>query len=73
MKNYGKIIKYDGISGYITGIDGKKYILLDKNIIQESKELKINDDVEFETDCIKTPEIQLNIARFVKVLKKSTE
>lgn len=67
MKIYGKVMEYNGVYGNIKGIDGVDYKLLDKNIIDENIELF--DNVEFEKDIFKTPEIEINIARFVKVLK----
>ena len=69
MKNFGKIIKFNGAYGNIKGTDGKDYILLDKNIID--KNIKVADDVEFEPETIKTPEIEVNVAVFVKTLKKN--
>lgn len=68
MKNYGKVIEYNGVYGSIMGIDGIEYKLLDKNIID--KNIKLSDIVEFEKDFFKTPETEVYIARFVKILKK---
>ena len=68
MKNYGKVTEYNGKYGNIKGIDGIDYTLLDKNIIDN--ELKVNDNVEFESDTYKTVDVEVNMARFVKVLKK---
>lgn len=68
MKNYGKVMKYNGVYGNIKGYDGNDYKLLDKNVID--KNIKLLDNVEFEKEIFKTPEIEINIARFVKVLKK---
>lgn len=70
MKNYGKVTRYEGISGNIKGNDGNDYLLLDKNIIPKGTEIRENDNVEFESEHYKTPEIEMNIATFVKVLKK---
>lgn len=69
MKNYGKITEYNGAYGNIKGIDGKDYKLLDKNLID--KNATRLDNVEFENETIKTPEVEVNIAKFVKVLKKT--
>ena len=33
MKNYGKVVKYNGLYGNIKGVDGIDYVLLDKNLI----------------------------------------
>ncbi len=68
MKIYGKINDYNGVYGSIIGEDGIKYTLLDKNIID--KDIKINDKVEFENDVFKSSEVELNIARFVKIKEK---
>lgn len=68
MKNYGKVINYNGVYGNIKGVDGIDYTLLDKNVID--KDIKELDNVEFEKEYFKTPEIEINIARFVKLLKK---
>ena len=68
MKNYGKVMEYNGVYGNIKGIDGIDYKLLDKNIID--KNIEILDNVEFENEIFKTPETEIYIARFVKVLKK---
>ena len=70
MKKYGKVINYEGVSGNIKGIDGINYLLLDKNIIETDLNIKKDDNVEFESEYIKTPEVEINIAMFVKVLKK---
>lgn len=68
MKNYGKVMEYNGVYGNIKGIDGIDYKLLDKNIMD--KNIEILDNVEFEKEIFKTPETEIYIARFVKVLKK---
>ena len=68
MKKYGKVMEYNGVYGNIKGIDGVNYKLLDKNIVDT--DLKVNDDVQFENEFYKTSEVEINIARFVKVLKK---
>lgn len=68
MKNYGKVVEYNGVYGSIKGVDGKDYILLDKNIFDQ--ELKELDNVEFESEVFNTPEVNMKIARFVKVLRK---
>lgn len=68
MKSYGKVMEYNGVYGNIKGIDGIDYKLLDKNIMD--KNIEILDNVEFEKEIFKTPETEIYIARFVKVLKK---
>ena len=67
-KKYGKVTKYNGIYGNIKDINGIDYKLLDKNTID--KNIKELDNVEFEQDIYKTEEVEINIARFVKLLKK---
>lgn len=69
MKNYGKVIKYNGLYGQIKSIDGNSYTLLDKNIVD--KDIKESDNVEFESEAHKTPEVDLNVAKFVRTLKKT--
>ena len=61
-------MEYNGVYGNIKGIDGIDYKLLDKNIMD--KNIEVLDNVEFEKEIFKTPETEINIARFVKVLKK---
>ncbi|MGN1372079.1 MAG: hypothetical protein ACI4XM_07400 [Candidatus Coprovivens sp.] len=66
--NENKVISYNGISGNIKGIDGKTYLLLNKNVIDKC--LVISDNVQFETEEFVTDEVDVEIARFVKVLRK---
>ena len=37
MKLNGKITNYQGIAGNIKGVDGKDYILLDKNLVDKNE------------------------------------
>lgn len=67
-KKYGKVVGYNGLSGTIKGVDGKKYLLLDKNLID--KNVEVYDNVMFDAEYYKTVEAEINLARFVKVLKK---
>ena len=69
MKNYGKVLEYNGVYGKVKGVDGNVYILLDKNIIDE--EIKESDDVEFDSEVLETTEITLSLARHVKVLRNN--
>lgn len=71
MKNYGKVIEYNGIYGNVKGVDGVDYLLLKKNVIDSN--IKALDDVEFESEFFKTTETEANIARFVKVLRKEKD
>jgi hypothetical protein len=68
MKNYGKIIDYNGVYGHIKGIDGIDYILLDKNLVDG--EVNVQDNVEFESEVYKTQEVEVQMAMFVKSLTK---
>lgn len=68
MKGQGKVTEYNGVYGNILGTDSINYKFLDKNIISEN--IEVSDDVEFEKDTYKTPEIEIKIAKFVRVLKK---
>ena len=68
MKNYGKVLKYNGVYGNIKSIDGGNYILLDKNVIDY--DIKECDNVEFEPEFFKTSEVEIQIARYVKKLSK---
>lgn len=68
MKNHGKVTEYNGVYGNILGNDGNDYKLLDKNLMDEN--IQVSDEVEFEAEDFKTPEIEIKIARFVRVLKK---
>ena len=45
MKNYGKVMQYNGVYGNIKGIDVVDYKLLDKNVVD--KNIKLSDNVEF--------------------------
>lgn len=69
MKTYGKVKKYNGHSGFIIGVDGKEYLLLQKEIVEGQVEEK--DDVSFVAEEYETSEYHEDIARFVKVLKNN--
>lgn len=64
MINYGKVMNYNGSSGYIIDKDGNKYILLCQNIT--SKDIKNGDYVTFKIETYKTVEITELLATFVK-------
>ena len=68
LKKYGKVMTYNGMSGTIKGVDGKSYLLLDKNLID--KDLNEFDNVQFESENYVTDEVDVELARFVKVLRK---
>lgn len=64
---YGKVVDYNGSSGYIVSKEGVKYILLSQNILDE--DIKIDDYVSFKEERYKTIEIDELIATFVKKIK----
>ncbi len=66
MKNYGKIKDYNGYTGNILGVDGKNYLLLQKEIVEGKAE--VDQNVSFLAETYETAEEKENIARFVKVL-----
>lgn len=68
LKKYGKVVSYNGMNGTIKGIDGKSYLLLDKNLLD--KDLILLDNVQFESESYITDEVDVELARFVKVLRK---
>ena len=68
MKNYGKVTEYNGLFGNIKGVDGVDYVLLDKNLVD--KDVNVLDYVEFEPEVFQTPEVEVQMARFVKSLTK---
>ena len=68
LKKYGKVVSYNGMNGTIKGIDGKNYLLLDKNLLD--KDLNVLDNVQFESENYVTDEVDVELARFVKVLRK---
>ena len=64
---YGKIVNYNGSSGYIISEDGIKYILLSQNVLY--KDAQVGDYVSFKEERYKTVEIDELIATFVKKIK----
>ena len=71
MKNYGKVTQYNGVYGRIKGVDGVDYVLLDKNVVDNR--LSEFDNVEFEPEVFKTPDVEMKMAMFVKSLTKEQE
>lgn len=61
---YGKIIDFNGSSGFIIDENGTKYILLYQNILYDNA--KIGDYVKFKIELFKTPEIEEKIAINIK-------
>lgn len=68
MKKYGKVTRYNGLYGNIKCVDGVDYMLLDNNLVD--KDVKVLDNVEFEPEEFTTPEVEVQVARFVKSLTK---
>ncbi len=69
IKLYGKIIEFDNLTGYINcASDQNKYYFSQDNVI--GKEVKSNDAVSFTPEYLKTPEIQVYVARDVKLIKR---
>lgn len=66
MKNIGKIVNYNGSSGFIINDNGKKYILSKNNILYPNP--KNGDIVTFKVESFKTIEINETIAIFVQKL-----
>ena len=66
--NYGKIVEFDGNTGSIIDLNGDNYLLLSHEL--KDKKLNLNDYVIFKAEEFKTPEINENVARFVKKLNK---
>ena len=71
MKNYGKITEYNGVYGNIKGIDGNNYVLLDKHLLD--RDVNVLDNVEFEPELYKTPEVEVQMATLVKSLSKKQD
>ena len=72
MKVIGKVKEFDGYNGYIKGLDGKEYLLTEKEIVKPTK-LEIDDNVIFEPEYYKTIETEENIARFIRKIEKRSE
>ena len=68
MKSYGKVISYNKVYGTIKCDDGSEYVILYKNVID--KDINESDIVEFEKETVKSGETSMNIARFIRTLKK---
>ncbi len=70
MKQFGKVVAFNGFNGFIKGIDGKDYLIINHEIMDE---IKLNDNVYFEPDNYKSTEIDQDIARFIRPIKKGYE
>lgn len=69
MKEFGKVIEYDGYYGKITNQDGKEYTLFDKEIMN-NEQLDKYDIVSYVPESYSNDEVEENIARFVKKIEK---
>lgn len=69
MKTFGKVKEFDGYNGSIQAIDGKEYLLICDEIA-ENNVISEGDNVYFEPDLYKTPEMEEYVARFVRKLEK---
>ncbi len=71
MKAYGKIVEYDGYNGTIVDNKGNKFILMSKEVVNDT--LEVGDYVSFKPEVFKTVEVKENIARFVTKIDKEKE
>ena len=69
MKDYGKVIKFDGYVGIIIDKEGKEFLLLKQEIVENNK-IQEGDSVIFNPEIYENGIIKKDIARFVKILKK---
>lgn len=69
MKELGRVIEYNGHYGRIINQDGKEYILLDKDIM-DNNIIQTNDDVSYVPEKYVDSDIDENIARFVKKISR---
>ena len=69
MKDYGKVVEFDGYVGKIVDNNGKEFLLLKEELLTEEV-LNKGDLVSFNPEKYEADEVQKNIARFVRVLKK---
>ena len=68
MKEIGQVKEYNGYNGKIVNRDGKEFLLLKEQIV-DNESLKNLDEVEFVPEKFVRGEISLDIARFVKTKK----
>ena len=67
MKVIGKVFEYNGYTGYILSNDGKEYLLLKHEIINDNK-LQKSDEVVFVAEEYKNSLYKKDIARFIRKL-----
>ena len=63
MKQYGKVLAYDGYVGNIVDSNGIKYIFTTKDL--KDKKIVEGDFVSFNVEIFETVEIKEFIARFI--------
>ena len=68
MKTIGKVIDYNGVSGFIIDKNNIKYIFTTKDLIDS--DIKSGDLVHFEPELYKTVEITLHLARLISKVNK---
>lgn len=71
MKNYGVVIKYDGIAGTIKGVDSIEYKFLKDDLVDKKEMFKEDKHVEFESQKIEKTDFVFNRANYVKTFKKT--
>ena len=72
MKEVGIVKEYNGFYGKIVNLEGKEYLLLNKEIMGENQINKL-DAVSFVPENYKKNEVNENIARFVKKMMKDNK
>jgi len=68
MKQYGKVTDFNGFNGFIKGIDGKDYLIMNHELL--SNDIVLNDLVYFEPDIYESTELKQDIARFIRPIRK---
>jgi len=63
MKKIGKILSYDGYTGYIIDDDGVKYIFTNNDL--KDKNITVKNTVKFKPEIFETLEIKEYTARFI--------
>ena len=69
MKEIGKVKDYNGYYGTIVNEEGKEYILLNKELV-DNEPVGIYDAVSYVPESYSNDEVEENIARFVKKIEK---
>ena len=69
MKDFGKVKEYNGYYGKIINQDGKDFLLLDSQIM-DNQNINNSDFVTFIAEKYQNSEVNEDIARFVKKYEK---